>query len=93
MFSFRMPDDGRQGLGVRFRWAETLSYSRSRGRSACISLTGSTLHGDISANKNLCGKDLSAKDIALNQAVPPSPSAKKLIDTLEKASPKKNRNI
>jgi SH3 domain-containing YSC84-like protein 1 len=90
VFSSRMPDDGRQGLGVQFRWSEILSYSRSRGFFAGISLTGSTLRADISANKNLCGKDLSAKDIALNHAVPPPPCAKKLIDTLEKASPKKN---
>jgi lipid-binding SYLF domain-containing protein len=69
--------------------AEILSYSRSRGLFAGISLTGSTLRADNSANKNLYGKDLSAKQIALYHAVPPPPSAKKLIDTLNAASPKK----
>jgi SH3 domain-containing YSC84-like protein 1 len=68
--------------------AEILSYSRSRGLFAGISLTGSTLRADNSANKNLYGKDLSAKQIALYHVVPPPPSAKKLIDTLTAASPK-----
>jgi SH3 domain-containing YSC84-like protein 1 len=70
--------------------AEILSYSRSRGLFAGISLTGSTLRADNSANKNLYGKELNAKDIVLNHVVPPPPSAKKLIDTLNKASPKNN---
>ena len=67
--------------------AEILSYSRARGLFAGISLEGSTLRPDNGANKNLYGKDVSAKAIVLNHAVPVPECAKGLIATLEKASP------
>jgi len=68
--------------------AEILSYSRSRGLFAGISLEGSTLRPDNGGNKNLYGKEISAKDIVFEKAVPVPPSAKTLLGTLEKASPK-----
>ena len=68
--------------------AEILSYSRSRGLFAGISLEGSTLRPDNGANKSLYGKEVSAKDIVLNKAVAPPPSAKLLLSTLNKKSPK-----
>src|SRR5438874_1737342 len=43
--------------------AEVLTYSRSRGLFAGISLEGSTLRSDGSANKKLYGRDISAKEI------------------------------
>ncbi len=43
--------------------AEILSYSRTKGLFAGISLEGSTLRSDGSANEKLYGKKLSAKDI------------------------------
>ena len=67
--------------------AEILSYSRARGAFAGISLEGSTLRPDNDANKRLYGKDISAADIALKDKVPPPPSAKELLGTLEKKSP------
>jgi lipid-binding SYLF domain-containing protein len=67
--------------------AEILSYSRARGLFAGISLEGSTLRPDNGANKNLYGKDVSAKAIVFDKAVPVPPSAKTLIETLTKASP------
>ncbi len=67
--------------------AEILSYSRARGLFAGISLAGSTLRPDNDANKNLYGKDVSAKAIVFNNAVPPPPSAKLLLATLNKRSP------
>lgn len=67
--------------------AEILSYSRSRGLFAGISLEGSTLRPDNSANKKLYGKEVSAKDIVFKKAVPVPPSAKVLLATLQKASP------
>ncbi len=73
--------------------AEILSYSRARGLFAGISLEGSTLRADNGANKNLYGKEVSAKAIVFNHAVPVPPSAKTLLATLEKASPKnKSKN-
>jgi len=67
--------------------AEILSYSRARGLFAGISLEGSTLRPDNGANKNLYGKDVSAKAIVFNKAVPVPPCAKELLATLQKASP------
>jgi SH3 domain-containing YSC84-like protein 1 len=67
--------------------AEILSYSRARGLFAGISLEGSTLRPDNGANKNLYGKDVSAKSIVFNKAVPVPACAKELLATLQKASP------
>jgi lipid-binding SYLF domain-containing protein len=67
--------------------AEILSYSRARGLFAGISLTGSTLRADNSANKSLYGKEVSASDIVFNKVVPVPDSAKNLLATLQKASP------
>jgi len=67
--------------------AEILSYSRSRGLFAGVSLEGSTLRPDNGANKNLYGKEVSASDIVFKKAVPVPDSAKDLLATLQKASP------
>jgi len=68
--------------------AEVLTYSRSRGLFAGISLEGSTLRPDNDANARIYGKKLSAQEIALHGAVPIPPSAKLLIQTLDQHSPK-----
>jgi len=67
--------------------AEVLTYSRSRGLFAGVSLEGSTLRPDNDANEKLYGKKISAKDIVLHKAVPAPPSAKVLLATLTKHSP------
>jgi len=67
--------------------AEILSYSRARGLFAGISLAGSTLRPDNGANKNLYGKEVSAKSIVFLKAVPVPDCAKELLATLQKASP------
>lgn len=67
--------------------AEILSYSRSRGLFAGISLEGSTLRPDNGANKNLYGKEISASSIVFKKAVPMPECAKDLVATLTKASP------
>jgi len=67
--------------------AEVLSYSRARGLFAGISLAGSTLRPDNGANKNLYGKEVSAKAIVFDKAEPTPDSAKQLLATLQKASP------
>jgi lipid-binding SYLF domain-containing protein len=73
--------------------AEILSYSRARGLFAGISLTGSTLRADNDANKNLYGKEVSAKDIVFKGVVAAPPSAHLLLTTLNKKSPKnKSKN-
>ena len=68
--------------------AEILSYSRARGLFAGISLAGSTLRPDNDANKNLYGKEVDAKAIVFNGAVAAPPSARLLIATLNKKTPK-----
>lgn len=68
--------------------AEVLTYSRSRGLFAGISLEGSTLRPDNDANERIYGKKLEAKDIALHGAVPVPSAARVLIGTLNQHSPK-----
>lgn len=68
--------------------AEVLTYSRSRGLFAGISLEGSTMRPDNDANERIYGKKLDAKEIALHGAVPVPPAAKLLISTLNQHSPK-----
>ena len=68
--------------------AEILSYSRSRGLFAGISLEGSTLRPDNDGNKRLYGKGITAKDIVINSAIRPPASAKLLLATLNKKSPR-----
>jgi SH3 domain-containing YSC84-like protein 1 len=67
--------------------AEMLSYSRSRGVFAGISLEGSTLRPDGDANKRLYGKDVSATDIVAQSKVAAPESAHSLIATLQRTSP------
>jgi lipid-binding SYLF domain-containing protein len=68
--------------------AEILSYSRSRGLFAGISLEGSTLRPDNDANEKLYGKKLTATEIIRKGAVPIPPSGQKLVSLLAKKSPK-----
>jgi lipid-binding SYLF domain-containing protein len=68
--------------------AEILSYSRSRGLFAGVSLEGSTLRSDGGANKNLYGRDLTATKIVREGAVKTPSAAQSLIALLSKKSPR-----
>jgi lipid-binding SYLF domain-containing protein len=68
--------------------AEILSYSRNKGLFAGVSLEGSTLRSDGSANEKLYGKKLDAKDIIVDHKVAVPPSAKQLVSLLNTKSPK-----
>jgi lipid-binding SYLF domain-containing protein len=68
--------------------AEVLTYSRARGLFAGISLAGSTVRPDKSANEKVYGKKLEAEDIVFKGAVRTPASAQKLIAYLDKKSPK-----
>lgn len=68
--------------------AEMLSYSRSRGLFAGVSLEGSTLRADNRANKKLYGREVSAKEILREGKVGAPASAHQLIALLNKYSPK-----
>ncbi len=58
--------------------ADVLTYSRTKGVFAGVSLSGATLDPDSDANKRLYGKDVSAKAIVLENAVEPTPGGKSL---------------
>jgi lipid-binding SYLF domain-containing protein len=68
--------------------AEILTYSRSRGLFAGVSLEGSTLRPDNAANQKLYKKELHARDIVLHQAVRAPASARELLSVLNRKSPK-----
>ena len=68
--------------------AEVLSYSRSRGLFAGISLEGSTLRSDGSANQKIYGRKLSAREIVRDGKVGVPPAGRELISLLQKESPK-----
>lgn len=68
--------------------AEVLSYSRSRGLFAGISLEGSTLRQDNGANQNLYGRKLSAEQIVRQGAVGTPAAGQTLVSLLNQKSPK-----
>ena len=68
--------------------AEILSYSRNKGLFAGISLEGSTLRSDGSANEKLYGKKVSARDIIRDGKVKSPACAAELVALLNKKSPK-----
>jgi lipid-binding SYLF domain-containing protein len=65
--------------------AEILTYSRSRGLFAGVSLEGSTLRQDNGANEKLYGKQTSARDIVMGGQ---HAGGQRLSGLLQKASPK-----
>ncbi|HKF06782.1 MAG TPA: lipid-binding SYLF domain-containing protein [Candidatus Sulfotelmatobacter sp.] len=67
--------------------AEILSYSRNKGLFAGVSLEGSTLRSDSSANEKLYGRKLSAKEIIREGKVGIPASAHELVSLLDKKSP------
>jgi len=68
--------------------AEMLTYSRSRGLFAGVSLEGSTLRPDNGANEGVYGKKLSAEDIIRKGVVAVPPAGQELVALLNKKSPK-----
>ncbi|HET6862521.1 MAG TPA: YSC84-related protein, partial [Pyrinomonadaceae bacterium] len=63
--------------------AEILTYSRSRGLFAGVSLEGATLRTDDDANKDLYGKSTSNKDIVSGAVATPA-SATALMSEVKK---------
>jgi SH3 domain-containing YSC84-like protein 1 len=68
--------------------AEVLSYSRSRGLFAGVSLSGATVRPDNDANKRVYDKDVSAEDIIFGDAVKTPKPAMRMIAYLNRRSPK-----
>jgi lipid-binding SYLF domain-containing protein len=68
--------------------AEVLSYSRSRGLFAGISLEGSTLRPDDDATADVYGQKFTARQIVLGGEAVVPPSGRLLVSVLEKHSPR-----
>lgn len=72
--------------------AEILTYSRSRGLFAGVSLEGSTLRQDSDGADAVYGKKVPARDIVRGGVVPVPPAAQPLVDLLNQRSPKNLSN-
>lgn len=70
--------------------AEILSWSRSRGAFAGISLDGATMRNDLDANEAMYGKRWTTRQILASGATP-APEAAKLLESLSKYSPKRTQ--
>ncbi len=68
--------------------AEILSYSRSRGLFAGISLEGSTLRQDKKANARIYGRKITAREILRGNRVAIPATGRHLIRVLEKSAPR-----
>jgi len=68
--------------------AEVLSWSRSRGLFAGVSLQGATLRPDNEANERIYGRHVGQREI-LRGEVPPAPVAQPLYDELNHWAPYK----
>jgi SH3 domain-containing YSC84-like protein 1 len=67
--------------------AEILTYSRSRGLFAGLSLEGSTLRPDEGANENVYRRKLTNYEIVREGKVAPSRAGRELVAVLDRASP------
>ncbi len=67
--------------------AEILSYSRSRGIFAGISLEGSTIRPDNDANEQVYGHALNAKEIVRGEKMFVPETGRHLVSVLEKSAP------
>jgi len=67
--------------------AEILSYSRSRGLFAGISLEGSTLRPDDDATADVYGRKITAKEIVLGGKVSIPETGRHLVEVLQKSAP------
>jgi len=72
--------------------AEILTYSRSRGLFAGLSLEGSTLRPDDGANRSLYGRKLGARQIVRERKASFSSAGRELAAVLDRASPRNLSN-
>src|SRR5262245_20155486 len=66
--------------------AEILTYSRSRGAFAGVSLNGAVLRPDNDANKNLYGRQVQVKELVEQGDVEIPEPARKFVDSVSQAS-------
>jgi SH3 domain-containing YSC84-like protein 1 len=68
--------------------AEMLSYSRSRGLFAGVSLAGTSLRPDDNANAEIYGRNVTAREIVRGTEVAVPPAGRRLIDVLQSKAPR-----
>jgi SH3 domain-containing YSC84-like protein 1 len=68
--------------------AEILSYSRSRGLFAGVSLEGSTLRPDDEASEQVYGRAIKAKDIVRSENMSVPGTGRNLVNALQKSAPR-----
>ncbi len=73
--------------------AEILSYSRTWGLFAGISLDGAVFHQDKDSDQELYGRPITAKEILIDGVVAVPPAAKRLDDELSRYSPRGGRSF
>jgi SH3 domain-containing YSC84-like protein 1 len=79
---------GSASTDLRMR-AEILSYSRTRGLFAGLSLEGSVVKQDRDGNENVYGTRIDPKKLLVEGAYPVPPVARGLVDLLETSSPRR----
>ena len=67
--------------------AEILSYSRSRGLFAGVSLEGTTLRPDDDASADVYGRKITAREIVLGGKASTPESGRHLVRVLQKNAP------
>ena len=67
--------------------AEILSYSRSRGLFAGVSLEGSTIRPDDEASEQVYGHAIKAKEIVRGEKMTVPATGRNLVDALQKSAP------
>ena len=67
--------------------AEILSYSRSRGLFAGVSLEGASLRPDDEATEQVYGRKISARSIVMGEMIAVPASGRHLVDVLQKNAP------
>jgi lipid-binding SYLF domain-containing protein len=68
--------------------AEILSYSRSRGLFAGVSLEGTSLRPDDDASEQVYGRRLTAREIVTGPALEVPAAGRQLVEVLEKNAPR-----
>jgi len=68
--------------------AEILSYSRSRGLFAGVSLSGTSLRPDDDANAQVYGRKLTARRIVTGKTMTVPESGRRFVDVLQKNAPR-----
>lgn len=68
--------------------AEILSYSRSRGLFAGVSLSGTSLRPDDDANAEVYGRKLTARRIVTGKAITVPESGRRLVNALQTRTPR-----